>query len=60
MDEELGEKSEHEEQESAGKWVNRHMGQNLGGKHGDLEFTVIGWVAAFNTCLENHWTQKIL
>lgn len=36
------EKSEQEGQESAGKWVNRHTGEKLGGEQGYLEFTVIG------------------
>ncbi|KAF5355189.1 hypothetical protein D9756_005231 [Leucocoprinus leucothites] len=45
-EEDSEEKSEHEEQDSAGKWVNRYTGQNLGGEHGDLEFTVIGLTVA--------------
>jgi DNA-directed RNA polymerase I subunit RPA43 len=33
---------EGEEQESSGKWISRHTGENIGGEHGNLKFTVIG------------------
>ncbi|KAJ3571761.1 hypothetical protein NP233_g3536 [Leucocoprinus birnbaumii] len=40
------EKSEREEQESAGQWISRKTGEKLGGEHDDLEFTVIGLTVA--------------